>query len=119
MAMDERSMRSFNLVFRFVLELLALLALFLWGTSLSDDLAVQVILGLGAPLLVVIVWALFVAPKASRRLPDPLRLVVELVIFVLATVAFGLAIGPIVAIMFGLAVVISLALMFLWGQRGY
>jgi hypothetical protein len=119
MAMDESSMRGLNLVFRFALELLALLALFLWGTALSDDLAVQLVLGLGAPLLVVIVWALFVAPKASRRLPDPLRLVVELVIFALASMAFGLAIGAVVAIMFGLAVVISLALMFLWGQRGY
>ncbi len=36
--MDERSMRGLNLAFRFILELLALVALFLWGTSVSDDL---------------------------------------------------------------------------------
>lgn len=117
--MDERSMRSLNLVFRFALELLALVALVLWGTSLSDDLAAQLIVGLGAPALVMVMWGAFVAPKASRRLPDPPRLVIEGVIFALAALAFGLTVGPIVALMFGLAVVISLALMFFWGQRGY
>jgi hypothetical protein len=117
--MDERSMKSLNLVFRFVLELLALLALFLWGSSTSDDLPVQLVVGLGAPALVVVVWGLFVAPKARRRLADPIRLLVELAIFALATAAFALTVGAIVALMFGLAALISLALMFVWDQRGY
>jgi len=117
--MDERSMRGLNLAFRFILELLALVALFLWGTSVSDDLPIQLIVGLGMPLLVMVLWGLFVAPKASRRLRDPLRLALELLIFAIAAAAFGLAIGPVVAVMFGAAVVISLALMFLWDQRGY
>ena len=117
--MDERSMRGLNLAFRFILELLALVALFLWGTSVSDDLAVQLVIGLGAPVLVMALWSLFVAPRASRRLRDPSRLALELLIFAIAALAFGLASGPVVAVMFGVAVVINLALMFLWDQRGY
>lgn len=117
--MDERSMKHLNLAFRFILELLVLVGLFLWGTSLSDDLPIALIIGLGAPVVVMVVWGSFVAPRASRRLPDPLRLAVEVVIFALAALAFGLTVGPIVALMFGLAAVISLALMFLWDQRGY
>lgn len=117
--MDERSMKSLNLAFRFILELLALLALFLWGSARSDELTVQLVIGLGAPALVMVVWGLFVAPKARRRLPDPLRVMVELVIFALAVVAFALTVGAVVAVLFGLAVLISLALMFLWDQRGY
>jgi hypothetical protein len=117
--MDERSMKSLNLVFRFILELLALVALFLWGSATSDDLAAQLVVGLAAPALVMVVWWLFVAPKARRRLSDPIRVIVELVIFSLAAIAFALTVGAIVAAMYGLAVLISLALMFLWDQRRY
>lgn len=111
-------MKQANLIFRFVLELLVLLALFLWGTSLSGELPVQLALGLGAPLVVMLVWATFVAPRAARRLPDPPRLAVELVVWVLGALALGLAVSWLLAMMFGLAVLISLVLMFYWGQRG-
>ncbi len=116
--MNEGSMRSLNLAFRFSLEMLVLLALFLWGMSMSDSLPIQLLFGLGAPLGVMVAWGMLVAPKASRRLADPVRLVVELVIFSLAALAFGLAVSWILALMFGAAVLISLALMFYFGQRG-
>ncbi len=116
--MNEVSMRSLNLAFRFILEMLVLLALFLWGKSMSDTLLIQLLLGVAAPAVVMLVWGLFVAPKASRRLEDPVRLVFEVVIFTLAALAFGLAVSWIVALMFGAAVLISLALMFYFGQRG-
>lgn len=112
-------MRSLNLAFRFILEMLALVAFFLWGMSMSDDLPVQLLLGLGTPAVVMTVWGLFVAPRATRRLSVQGRLAVELLIFILAVLAFGLAVSWILALMFGLAVLISLGLMFLWGQRGY
>ncbi len=79
--MNDRSMRDLNLLLRFVLELLVLLALFLWGVSVTDVLPLQVLLGIGAPVVAMLVWGLFVSPRASRRLPDPQRLVVEVVIF--------------------------------------
>ena len=116
--MSERSMRRLNLGFRFILEMLALVALFLLGLSLSDDLPVQLVLAICLPLLAMIVWGLFVAPKASRRLDDPARLAVELVVWFAGVLAFGFAVSWILAILFGLAVLISLVLMFYWGQRG-
>ncbi len=116
--MNEGSMRSLNLAFRFILEMLVLLALFLWGMSMPGSLPIQLLFGLGAPVAVMAVWGLFVAPKASRRLADPVRLAVELVIFSLAALAFGLAVSWTLALMFGAAVLISLALMSYFGQRG-
>ena len=92
--MNEGSMRGLNLVFRFVLELVVLVALFLWGVSVSGELIVQVVLGLGAPAIALTVWGLFVAPKASRRLPDPQRLAVEIVVFGAGVLAFLRARGP-------------------------
>jgi hypothetical protein len=117
--MNEGTMRNLNLVFRFVLELVVLVALFLWGVSLSGELFVQILLGLGAPAAAMAVWALFVAPKASRRLPDPQRLAVEIVVWGAGVLAF-LATGnwPL-GILLAAAVAINLFLMHYWGQRGY
>lgn len=116
--MNDGSMRRLNLVFRFVLEIVVLVALFLWGTSVSDQLIVQVVLGLGAPALVIVVWALFVAPKASRRLPDPQRLAVEVVVFGAGVLAFLAAGHLVLAVLLAAASALSLWLMFDWGQRG-
>jgi len=115
---NESTMKSVNLAFRFILEMMALVALFLFGTSLSDNLLVQLVVGIGLPVVIMVVWGLFISPKASRRLPDPPRLGVELGIFFIGVLAFGLAVSWILAIIFGLAVLTSVALMFLLGQRG-
>lgn len=117
--MNDRSMRGINLAFRFVLEILALVALFLFGMSLTDSLPIGLVLGVGLVAFVMVVWGAYVAPKATRRLADPVRLAVELVIFFGAVLAFGFAVSWLLAILYGLAVIISLALMFNWGQRGH
>ena len=111
-------MKQLNLVFRFVLEMLVLVALFLFGLGLSGEAFIAVPLALMLPAAVMVVWGLFVAPRASRRLKDPVRLGVELVIWFVGVLAFAFVVGLFVAILFGLAVLINLALMFYWGQRG-
>jgi Protein of unknown function (DUF2568) len=117
--MDERPMRTLNLVFRFVLELVVLVALFLWGVSVSDQLIVQVVLGLGAPAIVIVVWGLFVAPRASRRLPDPQRLALEIVVFGAGVLAFVAAGQLLLGLLLAAAAALCLGLMWMWGQRGY
>ncbi|HEY6507128.1 MAG TPA: YrdB family protein [Vicinamibacterales bacterium] len=116
--MNDGSLRRFNLVFRFLLEIVVLVALFLWGTSISDQLIVQVLLGIGAPAVVIAVWAIFVAPKASRRLPDPQRLAVEVVVFGAGVLAFLAAGQLLLAVLLAIASGLNLWLMFDWGQRG-
>jgi hypothetical protein len=117
--MSERTMRNLNLLFRFVLELVVLVALFLWGTSVSGEFIVQMVLGLGAPVLALATWGLFVAPRASRRLPDPQRLAVEIVVFGAGVLAFLARGDTLLALLLGAAAAISLGLMFNWGQRGH
>lgn len=112
-------MRSLNLAFRFVLELTVLVALFMAGTSLSDEPLISLGLGVGLPIVAIAVWGLFVAPKARRRLEDPARLVVELGVFGAGAIAFVLSGNLILAVLLAAAAVISVVLMFLWGQRGY
>jgi hypothetical protein len=115
--MSERTLGNLNLLFRFVLELVVLVALFLWGVSVSGELIVQLVLGLGAPAIIVAVWGLFVAPRASRRLPDPQRLAVEIVVFGAGVLAF-LATGEVIlALLLAAAAALNLFLMWSWGQR--
>jgi hypothetical protein len=66
----------------------------------------------------IAIWGLFVAPKASRRLPDPQRLAVEIVVFGAGVLAF-LSRGDVpLAVLLAAAAAISLGLMLAWGQRG-
>ena len=76
--------RAINLGARFLLELCAVAAAAEWGWHTADGGAAGAVLGLVAGGLVVVVWGAVIAPRARRRLPDPQRLVVELMIFVLA-----------------------------------
>ena len=112
-------MRDLNLVFRFILELVVLAALAVWGFGASTELVVQLALGLGAPAIVIVVWAMFVSPKATRRLEDPARLVLEVVVFGAGVVALIAAILLPLGILLAVAAAISLGLMLVWDQRGY
>jgi hypothetical protein len=66
---------------RFVSEL-ALLAAAAWaaGSHVSST-PVAALLGVVAALVVATVWSFWVAPASRRRLADPLRLGVEVVLF--------------------------------------
>jgi hypothetical protein len=111
-------MRKLNAAFRFILELLVLLALLLFGLGASDNVVVALVVALMLIGIVIAVWGLFVAPKATYRLKDPARLGVELLVWFVGVLAFVFAVGPIVGVLFGLAVLTSLLLMFMLGQRG-
>ena len=111
-------MRAINLALRFVLEVAVLAGLFLFGIRATGELIVDLVLGIGLPVAVGAIWGTFVSPKAPRRLDDPVRLVVEVVIFGLGAVVWVAADALIVGVILGVAAAISLVLMLLWDQRG-
>jgi phosphotransferase system glucose/maltose/N-acetylglucosamine-specific IIC component len=80
------ALKDANLAVKFVLELLALAAFAYWGATL-DGVVVAVIVGIAAPASVAVLWGLFAAPRASRRLPTRARVPFELSVFTLATAA--------------------------------
>ena len=116
--MNERSMRGINLALRFVLELVVLVALALWGFNASGELVIRLLLGLGAPAIAIAAWGTFVAPKAARRLEDPARLALEIVVFGAGVVAFVASGQLLLGVLLAVAAAISLVLMFVWDQRG-
>lgn len=57
-----------NLALAFLLELAVLVAVGYWGFTLDAHWAVRVLAGIGAPLLLAVLWGLFASPKATYPL---------------------------------------------------
>ncbi|WP_244231784.1 YrdB family protein [Rathayibacter sp. VKM Ac-2804] len=95
-----------NDVLRLVLELFAFVSLGLWG-FLSWDLPWSIVFGVGAPVLAILLWALFLSPRAVLAIDVYGRSLIELVIMGAAALAW-LDLGqPVVAIVFGVVAVVS------------
>jgi anti-sigma-K factor RskA len=110
------TLRPANDVLRFSLELSALAAVAYWGWSEHGGVW-RWVLVVAAPLAVATLWGNTIAPKAKRRVRDPWRLVVELVVFGSAVAALVDADQATLAIVLGSAVALHLALTFVLGQR--
>ena len=94
---------------RFLTEL-ALLAVLAWaGAGASLPLAGRIVLAVAAPLVAMAIWGRWLAPRARSRLHDPLRLVVELVLFAVAAAALA-ATGPVLAAVVFAVIAIGVAL---------
>jgi quinol-cytochrome oxidoreductase complex cytochrome b subunit len=102
--------------FKFLLELCALAALAYWGATTGGTL-LNVVLGIGAPLVAAVVWGRWAAPTSPRRLAGTHRLALESAVFAAATLALVLAGAPLLALAFALVVVLDTAV--LWRERAY
>jgi Protein of unknown function (DUF2568) len=94
--------RVFVLLVRFLSELGALVAFTLWGFHEAGWFGVL------PPVAAAAVWGRWMAPRSATRLPDPRRLVAEIVFFGAAASAFAAADAPLVGTVYG-AVAIACA----------
>lgn len=74
-------------IIRVVILLAALASLALWGFA-SWEWPWNLIVGIGAPALVLLVWALFLSPRPVLHLHPFLRAAVELLLYVGVTIAW-------------------------------
>lgn len=112
-------MTDLNLPVRFLLEIAALVALSVFGWRAADPFVLRLALALALPLAAAAVWGTFVAPRATRRLPDPLRFGVELLVFGPAVAALVLTGLPLLGVLLGAAYLVNVFLMYLWDQRDH
>jgi hypothetical protein len=103
-----------NLALAFLLELCLLVAFGYWGFTTGSGLLMQIVLGIGAPLLVAVVWGIFMAPKALRPLPFPIHQIIECVIFGLGFVALYVAGQPMLATIFAVVFAVNFVLRSVW-----
>lgn len=105
-----------NLLLRFLLELCALGAVGYWGFKTGSGMAAKIGLGIGAPLLVAVVWAVFVSPQAPVQLPLAFSLLLQVLVFGSAAAALAATGYRTLALVFLVIVVINAILMYVWGQ---
>jgi hypothetical protein len=110
--------KPLNLAFRFLLEVAALVAFASWGWQSVDPAWLRLVLAVVTPLAAALLWGRFIAPQAGKRLPDPLRAGVEVAFFGAATAALAVVGAGTIAVTYGGAAALSLALMFVFDQRG-
>jgi hypothetical protein len=74
-------------VIRAVILVTAVASLALWGFA-TWTLPWNLVFGIGTPIVVILVWALFLSPRPVLRLHPFLRAAVELLIYVGVTIAW-------------------------------
>ncbi|MEN0024868.1 YrdB family protein [Microbacterium sp. LWO14-1.2] len=91
-------------VIRSIVLVISVATLALWGFA-TWPLPWNIVLGIGAPVLVILVWALFLSPRPVLRLHPFLRAAVELLIYVSVTIAWWLMDQPVIGLAFALVAV--------------
>jgi len=71
----------------FVCELFAFFTLAFWGFA-GWAFPWNIVLGLGMPIVAILLWALFVSPRAVVVVHPFIRAVVELLVYAAATIAW-------------------------------
>jgi len=91
-------------ILAFVCEILAFVTLAIWGFTMWP-FPWNIVAGLGAPALAILVWALFVSPRAVLAVHPFVRGVVELLVYVSATIAWWSMGAAWVGLAFGIVAV--------------
>lgn len=97
-------------ILAFSIELAALVAYGYWGAYSQDSLLGKVVLGLGIPVLVVVIWGYFFAPKAKRRLEMPWLLIGKIAIFSGSVIGLYFSQQPNASVWLGIAIILYLLL---------
>ncbi|HEX8731910.1 MAG TPA: YrdB family protein [Ktedonobacterales bacterium] len=103
-----------NLGLAFALELCMLAAFAYWGARTGNGALAKVALGVGAPLVAVIVWGLFMAPRATFPLSMPIHTALFLVIFGAAALALARAGQPTLAVAFAVVSLLNYIVATVW-----
>ncbi|GJQ36896.1 MAG: hypothetical protein JETCAE01_29060 [Anaerolineaceae bacterium] len=109
-------LKLINIGLRFLLELCILAIFGYWGFTTGSNIFMKFVLGLGAPILLAVVWGTFLAPKSPLRLHEPWLFLLELVVFGIATWALYNTGKADLTVVFGGIYILNKILMVIWRQ---
>jgi Protein of unknown function (DUF2568) len=109
-------LKPINLALAFLLELALLAAFAYWGFQTGSSTLVKILLGIGLPLLVALIWGIFMAPNSTRHLQGGAYLALKALLFGLGVAALMAAGRTTLGVLFAVVVVINTILLFIWGQ---
>ncbi|MBX4201585.1 YrdB family protein [Candidatus Saccharibacteria bacterium] len=104
-----KNIRIANMGLSFLVEVAMWFAFGYWGFSF-DNTALSWLLGIGVPLVTVVLWAIWAAPKSKTRLKQPKLLVFKMALFLLATAGLLQAGKATWAIVFFVSAIVNQAL---------
>lgn len=108
-------LKSLNLALAFFLELAMLVALAYAGFQIVSPL--RFVVGIGAPLLAILIWGRFLAPKSPIRLTGSAYLIAKFLIFGIAAIGLALAGQATWAVIFIVVSVVNQVLLSAWGEK--
>ena len=106
---DMPAAKTMHLALAFAIELAAIAAFGLWGYAATTGINKWVV-GIGAPVFLVVLWSVYAAPASNSRLDTLPLLIFKITVFTLATLIFFKTGYPIFSAGFGTASIISLML---------
>lgn len=109
-------LKGINLAVRFLLELCMLAAVGYWGFKTQSGWGMKLMLGIGLPVLIAVVWGLFVAPRAIYPLSGIPHLVLALILLGSGVVALFASGNPTLGWVYALILVVNQVLLILWKQ---
>lgn len=110
-------LKAFNLAVAFMLELCMLAALAYWGFQASESVFIKLLLGVGAPVIVAVIWGLLLAPRSERRLTGFSYLLLKFILFGAAAISLVAAGQTTWAVIFAVVSVVNQVLLMLWNQE--
>ncbi|HEX2993928.1 MAG TPA: YrdB family protein [Anaerolineales bacterium] len=108
-------MKTLNLGVRFLLELCMLAAVGYWGFATQTGL-MKVVLGIGLPVLLIVIWSLFVAPRAVYPLHGMSHTLLSLILLGSGAVALFAAGRASLGWAYAIVLVVNQILLVVWKQ---
>jgi hypothetical protein len=110
------ALKSLNVGIRFLLEICILISVGYWGFNTNSGWVLKILLGIGAPLLIAVVWGTFGAPKAAYHLSGFMLLALEVLVFGSGVAALFATKNYSLAWVFAAVIIINRILMFFLKQ---
>lgn len=109
-------LKGANLALTFLLELCVLGALAYWGWTAGTNITDKLGFGVGAPAVAIVVWTIFGAPRARRRLKGAAYWALRVAFDAAGALALYAAGLHLTALVFAVVAAVNCALGILWKQ---
>ncbi len=109
-------LKGINLAVRFLLEICVLIAVGYWGFKTGSGWLLKILLGIGLPVLIAMVWGMFGAPKSAYQFHGLTLLGLEALVFGSGVLALFLTGSNSLAWIFALLLIVNKVLLVIWKQ---
>ncbi|MEA4906164.1 MAG: YrdB family protein [Chloroflexi bacterium] len=110
------ALKMLNVSVRFVLELCLLAAIGYWGFKTQTAWPAKILLGIGLPVFVAVIWGACVSPKAVYTLPGSIHLILEMGLLALGAVALFASGKPVLGGAYTIILIVNKILLVVWKQ---